>query len=194
MISSVRSAVDEIAARVYANERRYDDLEQYSRSNCIILHGCRDLLPKNDHNKATEEFVISNLNSELVPSLLLTKQDIDIFHHLSSNKGKNLVIIKFVRRTVRNEVFNRKSKLKSADSNSRLAITEPLTKRRLKLVEEARRAFEFRNVWTMKGRPLAQLLSASYRCGRSGVRFPGRSNRHSVANDSPPLRRFFGAV
>ena len=43
-------------------------------------------------------------------------------------------------------------------------------------------------------RPIAQLLSARYRCGRSGVRFPGRSNRHSVANDSPPLRRFFGAV
>ena len=43
-------------------------------------------------------------------------------------------------------------------------------------------------------RPLAQLLSARYRCGRSGVRFPGRSNRHTVANDSPPLRRFFGAV
>ena len=43
-------------------------------------------------------------------------------------------------------------------------------------------------------RPLAQSLSARYRCGRSGVRFPGRSNRHSVANDSPPLRRFFGAV
>ena len=43
-------------------------------------------------------------------------------------------------------------------------------------------------------RPLAQLQSARYRCGRSGVRFLGRSNRHSVANDSPPLRRFFGAV
>ena len=28
---------------------------------------------------------------------------------------------------------------------------------------------------------LAQLLSARYRCGRSGVRFPDRSNRHSVA-------------
>ena len=46
MISSVRSAVDEIAARVYANERRYDDWEQYSRSNCLILHGCRDLPPQ----------------------------------------------------------------------------------------------------------------------------------------------------
>ena len=43
-------------------------------------------------------------------------------------------------------------------------------------------------------RPLAQLQSARFRCGRSEVRFPGRSNRHSVANDSPPLRRFFGAV
>ena len=29
-----------------------------------------------------------------------------------------------------------------------------------------------------------------YWCGKSGVRFPGWSNRHSVANGSPPLRRF----
>ena len=43
-------------------------------------------------------------------------------------------------------------------------------------------------------RPLAQLLSAHYRCRGSGVQFPGRSNRHSVANDSPPLQRFYGAV
>ena len=44
-------------------------------------------------------------------------------------------------------------------------------------------------------RPLAQLLSARYRCRRSGIRFPGRSNLHSVhSNGSPPLRRFFGAV
>ena len=107
--------------------------------------------PKDYNNKVTEEFVISNLNSKLELSPPLTKQDIDICHRLPSNKGKNPVIIKFVRRTVRNEVFNRKSQLKSADSNSRLAITESLTKRRLKLVKEAGRAFEFRNVWTMKG-------------------------------------------
>ena len=45
-----------------------------------------------------------------------------------------------------------------------------------------------------RDRPLAQLLSARYRCGRCEVRFPGHSNQHSVANGSPPLRRFFGAV
>ena len=38
------------------------------------------------------------------------------------------------------------------------------------------------------------LLSTRYLCGRSGVRFRGRSNRLNVANGSPPLRRFFGAV
>ena len=57
--------------------------------------------------------------------------------------------------------------------------------------------FFFKNIninVLIRNRPLAQLLSARFRCGRSGVRFPGRSNRHSVANDSPPLRRFFGAV
>ena len=41
---------------------------------------------------------------------------------------------------------------------------------------------------------IAQLSSTRCRCGRSGVQIPGRSNRHSVANGSPPLRRFFGAV
>ena len=41
---------------------------------------------------------------------------------------------------------------------------------------------------------LAQLLSPPYRCRRCGVRMPGRPNRHSVANGSPPLRRLFGAV
>ena len=72
-------------------------------------------------------------------------------HFLPSKKGKNPIIIKFVRRTVKNEVFNDKSKLKSLDSNSRLAITESLTKRRHKLVDEARRVFDFGNVWTTKG-------------------------------------------
>ena len=41
---------------------------------------------------------------------------------------------------------------------------------------------------------LVQLLSTRYWCGRSGVQFPGRLNWHSVADSSPLLRRFFGAV
>ena len=91
--------------------------------------------------------IIHVLNSKLQLNTPLTSLDVDICHFLPSKKGKNPIIIKFVRRTVRNEVFNNKSKLKSLDSNSQLAITES----RLKLVDEARRVFDFRNVWTMKG-------------------------------------------
>ena len=42
---------------------------------------------------------------------------------------------------------------------------------------------------TFRGSCVAQALSRG-----GGLRFPGRSNRHSVANGSPPLRRLFGAV
>ena len=151
MITSVRCAVDQIAAQVQENERRLDDMEQYGRSNCLILHGCKDLSPKDAENKVVEKHVIDVLNSKLQLNTPLTSLDIDICHFLPSKKGKNPIIIKFVRRTVRNEIFNNKSKLKSLDSNSRLAITESLTKRRLKLVDEARHVFDFKNVWTMKG-------------------------------------------
>ena len=151
MITSVRCAVDQIAAHVQENERRLDDMEQYDRSNCLTLHGCKDLPPKDAENKVVEKHVIDVLNSKLQLNTPLTCLDIDICHFLPSKKGKNPIIIKFVRRTVRNEVFNNKSKLKSLDTYSRLAITESLTTRRLKLVDEARHVFDFRNVWTMKG-------------------------------------------
>ena len=42
--------------------------------------------------------------------------------------------------------------------------------------------------------PLAQLLSAHV-SGAGGLRFDSQANQiDSVANGSPPLRRFFGAV
>ena len=151
MITSVRCAVDQIAAKVQENEWRLDDVEQYGRSNCLILHGCKDFPPKDAENKVVEQHVIDALNSKLQLNTPVTSLDIEICHFLPSKKRKNPIIIKFVQRTVRNEVFNNKSKLKSLDSNSRLAITESLAKRRLKLVDEARRVFDFRSVWTMKG-------------------------------------------
>ena len=150
MITSVRCAVDQIAAQVQKNIKRLDDMEQYGRSNCLILHGCRDLPLKDAENMVVEKHVIDVLNSKLQLNTPLTSLDIDICHFLPSKKGKNPILIKFVRRTVRNEVFHNKSKLKSLNSNSRLAITESLTIRRLKLVDEARSVFDFRNVRTRR--------------------------------------------
>ena len=53
-----------------------------------------------------------------------------------------------MRRSVRDLVYNNKRRLKSDGSLEKLSITESLTKRRLQLVVEARKAFGFFNVWT----------------------------------------------
>ena len=82
MITSVRCAVDQIAAQVQENERRLDDKEQYGRSNCLILHGCKDLSPKDAENKVVEKHVIDVLNSKLQLTTPLISLDIDIFSQL----------------------------------------------------------------------------------------------------------------
>ena len=140
-----------LQTRFYSNERRLDDQEQYSRSNCLILHGCQDFPPKESNNQVFENYVINKINTKLDLETPVTAQDVDICHLLSSKKKKNPIIIKFVRRTLRNKVFSLKSKLKSSDPHEKLSITESLTQRRLKLIEEARKVFQFRNVWTVNG-------------------------------------------
>ena len=83
----------------------------------------------------------------------LESNDIDIFHVLPSTKRKNPIIIKFVCRSIRNQIFASKSNLKADENNTeKLTITEALTKRCLRLVEEAKRVFGFENVGTFKGR------------------------------------------
>ena len=49
-------------------------------------------------------------------------------------------------------------------------------------------------VWVRFPGRFAQLFGTSLSMQRSGFRFLSRSNRHIVANSSPPLRRVFGAV
>ena len=53
---------------------------------------------------------------------------------------------------MRDSIYSSKKNLKSEEENAeKLSITESLTKRRLALVEEARNAFWFQNVWTFYG-------------------------------------------
>ena len=65
-------------------------------------------------------------------------------------KGRNPFIIKLVRRSVRNQVFNSKSLLKATnESDPKLAITESLTRRRSKLVEQSKNVFGFQNCYRL---------------------------------------------
>ena len=39
MVATLKILVVQLADQVYQNQRHLDDLEQYSRRNCLILHG-----------------------------------------------------------------------------------------------------------------------------------------------------------
>ena len=126
-----------------------DDLEQYGRRNCLIVHGCSDQ-PVVGKYPVFESCVTNKLNSELDLEYQIRSTDIDICHVLPFRKGRPPpIIIKFVRRSVRNLVFHNNKKLKK--SLEKLPITESLTKRRLLLVIEAKKAFGFNTVWTNNG-------------------------------------------
>ena len=128
-INVIKATTKNLAKQIEKKEKRMDDLEQYGRSNCFILHVCVNL-PKESAGYVTfENFVLDTLNSRLKFAHPIRNGDIDICRVMPSRKRKNPIIIKFVRRFVRNQVFNSKSLLKAIkELDSKLAITEYLTR------------------------------------------------------------------
>ena len=143
----LQQMIDSTMKRLSAVERRQDDLEQYSRSNCLVIHGCENI-PKSKPGKylEIENFVCNTLNEHLQLDSPLQANDLDIAHPLPSKKGTP-VIVKFIRRTQKNEVYRKKRLLKG----TKMIITESLTKRRLQLLEKARLEFKQCPVWSWKG-------------------------------------------
>ena len=143
----LQQMIDSTMKRLSAVERRQDDLEQYSRSNCLVIHGCENV-PKSKPGKylEIENFVCNTLNEHLQLDSPLQANDLDIAHPLPSKKGTP-VIVKFICRTQKNEVYRKKRLLKG----TKMIITESLTKRRLQLLEKARLEFKQCPVWSWKG-------------------------------------------
>ena len=125
----LQQMIDSTMKRLSAVERRQDDLEQYSRSNCLVIHGCENV-PKSKPGKylEIENFVCNTLNKHLQLDSPLQANDLDIAYPLPSKKGTP-VIVKFIRRTQKNEVYKKKRLLKG----TKMIITESLIKRRLQL-------------------------------------------------------------
>ena len=145
----LQQMIDSTMKRLSAVERRQDDLEQYSRSNCLVIHGCENV-PKSKPGKylEIENFVCNTLNEHLQLDSPLQANDLDIAHPLPSKKGTP-IIVKFIRRSQKNEVqvYRKKRLLKG----TKMIITESLTKRRLQLLEKARLEFKQCPVWSWKG-------------------------------------------
>ena len=125
--------------------KEIDDLEQYSRRNCLLLHGVVET-----NAECTDDIIIKTCAEEL--GIDVKQEDLDRSHRLGKVKRNDNkprpIIVKFARYAVRNKVFSNKKKLKG----KKLLITESLTVYRMKLLDEARQKYGVRNVWTYDGR------------------------------------------
>lgn len=136
-------------------QSEFDNLEQYGRRNCLLIHGIPEVESSNIRNENTDAQVINITNEKL--GLHLEQTDLDRTHRLGRRNSSNTssrprpVIVKFTSYNVRSEVFKVKKKLKG----SGIGITESLTVRRQTLYNTVRNHRNVENVWTLDGRIIA---------------------------------------
>ena len=143
-IAALKNENDALKKSVEGMVHRVDCNQQYSRRNCLIVHGLPDA-----PGVSADDRVITFFRDSL--DIEVDIRDIDRSHPLPSTKKKP-VIVKFVRYNVRHSIFVNKKKLKG----SGVSITESLTARRLKVMNEAKEKYGFRNVWSMDGKILCK--------------------------------------
>ncbi|KAG8239030.1 hypothetical protein J437_LFUL018667 [Ladona fulva] len=122
--------VRQLWTQVEVQDRRIDDIEQYSSSNCLLIHG---RLPE------------SRLN------LKLPRYAIDRAHRIgrkNSGKKHRPLIVKFISYADRELNWRAKRLLK----NTGILITESFTAARTRLLDEVKRKFSKELVWTTDGK------------------------------------------
>ena len=131
-INQLEKTIENLAEKQKSLSSEIDDLEQYSRRNCLVLHGANE---SNDEN--TNEIIIKTFSEEL--GVEIKEDDLDRSHRLGKPKRKDNkprpIIVKFARYAVRREIFMNKRKLKG----KRLLITESLTSSRMQALGEAQK-------------------------------------------------------
>ena len=122
-----------------------DDLEQYSRWNCLLLH---DVVETNA--ECRDDIIIKTCAEEL--GIDVKQEDLDRSQRLGKVKRNGSkprpIMVKFAHHAVRNKVFSNKKKLKG----KKLLITESCIVYRMKLLDEARQKYGVRHIWTYDSR------------------------------------------
>lgn len=140
--------VEEKVHRIESQVRQIDDSvelqEQYSRSNNLRFFG----IPETE-NENTNEVIMDVCKKKL--NIPLSPEDIDICHRLSRGEGATdhhrPIMVRFVRRSLRNNVFKAKKNLKGA----KIIIREDLTKRRVSIVKDLIKRTNQRDVFSNNG-------------------------------------------
>ena len=117
-------------------------MQQYSRRNCILIHGISE-----QKDEDTDEQALKIIREELGETV--EKSNLDQTHIIArtfkEDKNKCMsIIVKFSRYKVRDKVFKNKKKLKDKS----YSIAESLTAFRMKKFTEAHNRFGITIMWT----------------------------------------------
>ena len=139
--------ITNVQSHICSCNARHNRGEQYSRLNCMILHGDLHISPKLRGTQYSQK-VVNFLNKCMSKSLgrLLSVGDIDTSHPLQARSGGNkpMTIIKFVRRDLRNDVLKRRKLMKKFGVNA----TEQLTEENITLFRKVQEFAGSENAWT----------------------------------------------
>ena len=158
-ITGLQNTVSYLDSKYQQLAKDVIDIQRYLHEWNILVHGLSNLPTKREGCSFDEfefefiEFLVSTLNQHLGNHLYqpLQPSDVDRAHILyqgPDKKDKPVVIIRFARRVVRNNVFFKRRNLKG----SKISITDHLTKFHHDLMNEAHGVFGSDNTWTSMGR------------------------------------------
>jgi len=127
---------------------RLDALEQYSRKNCLIVHGVKE-----DNDESIVDVVVNFINEKMkIPNFVMEPRLIDNVHRLGYNKRDKArprsIIIKFLSYLDRRTVFINKKRLRGTG----FLITESLTKARAQVFYNCKERLGKENCWTQDGK------------------------------------------
>ena len=127
-----------------------DRQEQYSRRNCILIHGLKD-----EKNESTDDRVMKLFREELYEDVLLV--DFDRTHRIREKRDANSkprpVIEKFAQYNIREKFFKSKEMTQGKKCQH---YRKSYLVTRMSVLNEAIEKFGFKNAWTYDRRILCK--------------------------------------
>ena len=133
--------------------------------------------------------VVESINKLITLNEPLSHKDIDTSHFYGKKptETKNVVIVRFIRRDLKNEVFFNKSQLKefNKDNQIKVGITDHLTRYNKGLYDHAKQVLGHKNVWTSKCIIFAKIRGEKVKIRRESD-IPCPTHLRYEPNGAPP--------
>ena len=139
------SMKNEFSAHKAATAIKFNTVDQYSRSNALLIHNLVNV-PRNTYGKQFSEYVAKELNKQFT-SIQIKHTDIDVSHILyyAGPYSRNPVVVcKFVNRDLKNLYFDLAS---SRNYRGSLSLSDHLTPFNRTLYDKASALSHIESVW-----------------------------------------------